>query len=117
MNNENSKATLNGVPPQPKPPDGEGSGGARVSFQDKVMEGSVAVPRMARTDLIANKLLRIELEDGDRWLPRCYIEDQLLEELRKPWTDALIMKLLGKRLSLFVTRESKRGVHLYEERV
>ena len=88
-----------------------------MSFQDKVMEGSVAVPRMTRTDLIANKLLRIELEDGDRWLPRCYIEDQLLEELRKPWTDALIMKLLGKRLSLFVTRESKRGVHLYEERV
>lgn len=50
---------------------------------------------MERTDLIAKKLFTIKHDDGDRLCPKCYINDEILQDLRKPWQDAVIVKLLG----------------------
>lgn len=48
--------------------------------------------------MIKKKLVRIELENGNRLLPKIFIEPQVFQELCMRWKDALVMKLLGKNL-------------------
>ncbi|RDX60751.1 hypothetical protein CR513_61082, partial [Mucuna pruriens] len=38
-------------------------------------------------DLIANNLFKIELEKGDGLEPRCFIDENILQELWLPWKD------------------------------
>ena len=54
---------------------------------------------------IGRKLFQIELEDEDWLKQRCYVKDSVLEDLWKPWKDAVIIKLLGRFLSFFVMRD------------
>lgn len=55
-------------------------------------------------DLIRRKLFKVELEDGDRLKPKCYLDETVIEDLRKPWRDALIVQLLGKSIGFFAMR-------------
>ncbi|KAJ1431376.1 hypothetical protein SESBI_07231 [Sesbania bispinosa] len=94
------------VAPPPKPP--EGIGGAsttKVSFRDKSMGQKEPLVRRERMDLISNKLFRIELEDGNRLKPRCYVADTVLNELWKSWMDAVIVNMLGRSIGFVVLND------------
>ncbi|XP_057426278.1 uncharacterized protein LOC130719683 [Lotus japonicus] len=68
------------------------------SFRDMVMAGTMPVPERLKVDLLANKLVRIECDDGNRLLPRVFAADSVLSALSSPWKDSFIVKLLGKHL-------------------
>jgi hypothetical protein len=46
--------------------------------------------------LLKRNLVRIEFENGNRLLPKVFIEDGLFNDLYLPWQDSLVIKLLGK---------------------
>ncbi|WJX71617.1 hypothetical protein P8452_55593 [Trifolium repens] len=97
------------VPPR-KPPDGidmsKTKGASQVSFRDKLMgDGQQAPKNRERVDLIQQKLVRIEHEDGNRLLPKVYLDDSVFEGLCSSWKDALVIKLLGKNLGYQVMKE------------
>lgn len=48
--------------------------------------------------MIQKKLVRIEHENGNRLLPKVYVDPSTFQELCTPWKDALVVKLLGKNL-------------------
>lgn len=83
----------------PKPPDdGGGVEDGRISFRDKLMGEQTPATRKEKVDLLAQNLFKMEWDEGDRLKPRCYIADALLDELRKPWKDVVIVTLLGKKI-------------------
>jgi hypothetical protein len=55
--------------------------------------------------MIEKKLVRIELEDGNRLLPKVYLEPQTFQEICTPWKDALVVKLLGKNLGYNIMKD------------
>lgn len=96
-----------GTQTPPEPPDGRGEGLSKksVSFRDKLMGVEESLPRREKVDLIGQKLFTVKLDGGDRLRPKCYINDKVLEELRLPWKEAVIVKLLGKSLGYFTMRD------------
>lgn len=56
-------------------------------------------------DLIEKGLFHIKHAKGDRLWPKCYIKDCVLEDLRRPWKDAIIVKLLGKSVGFLAMRD------------
>lgn len=48
--------------------------------------------------LLKSNLVRIEFENGNRLLPKVFIEDGLFSDLYLPWQDSLVIKLLGKEI-------------------
>jgi len=48
--------------------------------------------------MIEKKLVCIKLEDGNRLLPKYYLESKVFQLLCIPWKDALVVKILGKNL-------------------
>jgi hypothetical protein len=94
--------SAHGVPnPQQanKPPDPPKHTTPKISFRDKLLGPSQEIPVREKQDMIENKLVRIELENGNRLLPKVYIDPTTFNELCTPWKDALVVKLLGKTLS------------------
>lgn len=90
----------------PKPPDGGGVvGNRKVSFRDKLLGEHVPSGAREKIDLLAKNLLKIEWDEGDRLKPGCYIDEGILEELRKPWKDAVIVTLLRKKIGYFTMRD------------
>ncbi|GAU41244.1 hypothetical protein TSUD_97790 [Trifolium subterraneum] len=90
----------------PKPPDVGGdcrnlhnanNTKERMSFRDKVL-GNQALMERERVDLIATNKAKIELVQGNRLLPMLHVEKSVMAELSVPWKDALVVKLLGKKL-------------------
>jgi hypothetical protein len=79
-----------------KPPDDPNL--QKISFRDKLMGGQEPLPRLERTNLIEKNLFKIELQDGDRLKPRCFLDENIVEGLRKPLQDAVIIKLLDKKI-------------------
>lgn len=63
-----------------------------VSFRDKILGKHAAQPR-EKTDLVAKKLVQIEHVNGNRLMPMLRVEKKLIEELRLPWRDALVVKI------------------------
>lgn len=55
--------------------------------------------------MIEKKLVRIEHENGNRLLPKVYLEPTVFQELCTPWKDAIVVKLLGKNLGYHTMRE------------
>jgi hydrogenase maturation factor len=43
----------------------------------------------------------IEFENGNRFLPKVFIEDGLFNDLCLPWQDSLVIKLLGKEIGFY----------------
>ena len=91
-----------------KPPDLDGgaksfsiSGTAfqgQISFRDKVLGTKSAPPMREKIDLLREKLVRIEYEDGNRLLLKVHLDDKVFTELCYPWCDSLLVKLLGKNI-------------------
>jgi len=51
---------------------------------------------MVKTNLIQKGLIKIDHEDGNKLLSRVHIDDGFFKELRSPWREALVIKLLDK---------------------
>jgi len=86
-------------PPDPKNPP------QKISFRDKLLGPSQEIPIREKHDMIEKKLVCIELEDGNRLLPKIHIEPQVFQDLCTPWRDALVVKLLGKNISYNTMKE------------
>lgn len=91
--------------PTGKPPEPGGSSSPPLSFRDKVMGVGQAPPPRAKTDLIAQKLVEIKHENGNRLLPKVYLNEDVFKELCVPWKDALVIKLLGKTVGYNLMKE------------
>jgi len=78
-----------------KPPDPPKT---KISFHDKLLGTPNEIPVREKEDTIEKKLVRIELENGNRLLPKVFWEPKTFQELCTPWKDALVVKLLGKNL-------------------
>jgi hypothetical protein len=81
-----------------EPPDRTQPTNPKPSFREKLLGASQEIPPRPKEDMIEKKLVRIELENGNRLLPKVYLEPQIFQELCTPWKDALVVKLLGKNL-------------------
>jgi len=84
-------------PPDPSTP--------KLSFCDKLLGSSQQLPIREKHDMIEQKLVHIELENGNRLLPKVYLEPQIFQELCTPWKDALVVKLPGKNLGYNTMKE------------
>ena len=51
-----------------------------------------------RRDLLAEKLAYVEYVGGNKFAPMIHLDERVVEELRAPWKEALIIKLLGKNV-------------------
>lgn len=95
-----------------EPPDGGGGNGkmeveskTKVSFKDMVM-GKKEAPRVRpKVDLFKEKLATIKYEDGIPLKPIVHIDDSIFQGLSAPWEDALVISLLGKRISYNVLKD------------
>jgi hypothetical protein len=92
-----------------KPPDNTVSQRS-ISFRDKLMGGQEPLPRLERMNLLEKNLFKIELEDGDRLKPKCFLDEGILEGLRKPLQEVVIIKLLGKSIGYFVMMDRLKAV-------
>lgn len=78
---------------------------ARVSFRDMVMGNKEAPPPRKTVYLLKEGLASITYENGNPLLPKVTINDSVFEGLCAPWKDALVVKLLGKRLGYNVLKD------------
>jgi hypothetical protein len=97
--------TVNGDSPleiQRKPPEKN-----HVSFRDKLIGRSQTAPNIReKVDLIAQKLVRIEHEDGNRLLPKVYLDENVFKDIMcSTWNDAIMVKLLGKTLGYKIMKD------------
>nr|KYP44679.1 hypothetical protein KK1_033793 [Cajanus cajan] len=74
------------------------------------MNNKAPLPRMPKADLIGQSLFRIEFEDGNRLKPRCFLDETVVEQLRAPWQEAIIVKLFGKQVGYLTLRDRLKGV-------
>lgn len=88
-----------------KPPDLHKPSTPKLFFRDKLWGPSQEIQIREREDMIEKKLVRIELEDGNRLLPKVYLEPKVFQELCTPWKDAIVVKLLGKNLGYNTMRD------------
>jgi len=88
-----------------KPPDPQILPSQKISFRDKLLGPSQETQIREKEDMIANKLVRIEHENGNRLLPKVYLEPSVFQELCTPWKDAIVVKLLGKNLGYHTMKE------------
>ena len=94
------KVTITFKPPDPqKPPT------PKISLRDKLLGLSQENMIREKEDMIEKKLVRIEHENGNRLLPKVYLEPSVFQELCTPWKDAIVVKLLGKKLGCHTIRE------------
>lgn len=89
---------------------GDGQKKGKVSFRDKLIGSKDPAPRRERIDLLSKNLFRIDFEEGDRLRPKCYLDENYIKDLRKPWKDAVTIKLLGKSLSFFTMRDRLKSL-------
>jgi len=67
-----------------KPPDRQQSTITKPSFREKRLGASQEIPPRPKEDMIEKKLVRIELDDDNRLLPKVYLEPQTFQELCTP---------------------------------
>jgi len=70
----------------------------KISFRDKLMGGQEPLARLEKMNLIEKNLFKIELQDDDRLKPRCFLDENVVKGLRKPLQDAVVIKLLDKKI-------------------
>ena len=95
------------LPPQ-DPPDGGGSLEVRnqgVSFKDKLVGCQPMKQSKDRVNLLKENLARMELLEGDRLYPKFTFEREILDQISKPWKDALVVKLLGRNVGYFTMKD------------
>jgi len=67
------------------------------------------LPKRDHMDLLAENKFKIELEDGDKLKPNCYIDEtinsmRIMDAVERE-LDAIIVKLLGKSLNFYTMRD------------
>lgn len=77
----------------------------KVSFRDMVFGDRRVPPPMSTTDLIAQKLMSVSLEDGGRLNPKIKLDPKVFNDLYEPWREILIITLLGKTIGYKVMKE------------
>lgn len=70
-----------------------------------LIESQTSVPAKEKVDLIAKGLVIIELEGGNRLLPKVTFDEKLLSELCGTWQQASVVKLLGKNVGYHIMKE------------
>jgi hypothetical protein len=88
-----------------KPPDPNTPPPQKPSFRDKLLESTQETLIREKEDMIEKKLVRIELEDGNRLLPKIHLDPKVFQKLCTPWKDAIVVKLLGKTLGYNTMKE------------
>ena len=63
-----------------------------------------------RTNLLQNKLAKIEYENGNKARPMIHLDKKLLQELYVPWQDALGIKLIGKSINYLVLKDCLKNL-------
>lgn len=76
-----------------------------ISFWDEVLGNKPPAPAREKVDLIAQKLVTIDLEDGNRLLPKVTLNGEVFKELCKPCQDALMVKLLSNTLGYRIMKD------------
>lgn len=77
----------------------------KVSFRDMVMGNKEVPATRKKVDLLKEELATIEYEDDNPMKPKVIMKDSVFQGLCEPWKDALVVKLLGKRLGFHVMKE------------
>lgn len=94
--------------PPPEPPDDGGKGHGEIamplSFRDKLMGNKKAPPPKEKMDLVQHGLIKVDYVDGNRLLRRLHIDEKVFEELCDPWKEALVIKLLDKKVGFKVMK-------------
>lgn len=70
-----------------------------------MIEGKVRHPPKVKVDLLAQGLVQISYEGGNRVLPKVMLEDKYFQELCNPWKEALVINFLGKTVGYYVLKE------------
>jgi len=58
------------------------------------MNNKTPMPRREKNDMISQKLFTIEFEEGNKLGPCCFLDDRVMQTLRAPWVEFVIVKLL-----------------------
>ena len=95
-----------------KPPDGGGGNSTSffVSFHDKVMGDKETPPPIEKRDLLEANLVRMEFVNGNRLKPMVYLDKSVVKELSVPYKDALVVKLLGKKIDFMTMRDHLKAI-------
>ena len=88
----------------------DGGGGNKVqegssSFRDKLVGKKKISSHGPSIDLLKEKLARVEFDHGNHLYPKLYLDKTILEEIDRPWKEALIVKLLGKEVGFLTMRD------------
>lgn len=67
-------------------------------------------------DLTQQNLVRIEYKNDNKLLSKVYLDGKVFQELRGPWNDALVIKLLGKSIGYGMMKvwNLKRGFDIMD---
>lgn len=69
-----------------------------------------APPVREKADLIEQKLVQVVHENGNRLLPKVYLNKNVFRELCAPWKDSVVIKLLGKTIGYSMMKEKLKRV-------
>ncbi|XP_057432308.1 uncharacterized protein LOC130725066 [Lotus japonicus] len=89
------EATLHGLDSGQPPPMGRES---PPSFRDTLMGSAQQTPVREVEDLWKTGKMTVAYVNGDRQLPKLFVDRSVIEGMCSPWKDALVVNLLGKRL-------------------
>ncbi|XP_027351305.1 uncharacterized protein LOC113862417 [Abrus precatorius] len=90
-----------------KPPD-TNSFKPRWSFKKKVADAPSK--HKPTRDLLKEGVMSLELEGGDRLLPKFHITPKTFEDLSQPWRKCLVFKLLGRNIGFLMMKEKLRNI-------
>lgn len=82
----------------------------QVSFRDKVMGNAEAPLVRGKVDLVAQNLVTVTHENGNRLLPKVHLNTSVFNELCAPWKDSFVIKLLGKKVGYNMMKEKLQRV-------
>ncbi|KAG5079502.1 hypothetical protein JHK86_003567 [Glycine max] len=110
--NSGKVSALNGTTGDrpPKPPNGDGEGlrsPFTTSLRDKVL-GKPTEPKEIR-NLLREGTMQMELEGGNRLLPKFSLDATVFTKLCESWKKFLVLKLLGKRIGFLALRDKLKS--------
>lgn len=83
---------------------------APISFKDKLVGPKMVDVVDKDVDLLQQGIFEIKLVNGDRLLPKCYVQEEFLKSVCDPWKDTLVVRLLGKNLGFMIMKEKLQNL-------
>ncbi|XP_045792034.1 uncharacterized protein LOC123886793 [Trifolium pratense] len=77
----------------------------KVSFRDMLTEGTQKVHVKEKVNLVETGLVTITYEGGNKLLPKVSLNESYFNDLCHPWKEALVIKVLGKRVGYQALKE------------